>query len=389
MSIQVTESAAALESETGAVTLRGLEKIFGEGAGQVRAVDGVDLDIQPGEFITLLGPSGCGKTTTLRIIAGFEAPSQGQVHLDGEDMLRLTPDKRPMAMVFQTYALFPHMTVFDNVAYGLKLQGLSNKQISDEVSYALVTMGLSKLRDRAPNQLSGGQQQRVALARAMVMKPKVLLFDEPLSNLDAKLRVQMRTEIRRLQERLGITSIYVTHDQDEAMSMSDRIVVMRNGKIEQVARPEEVYRRPQSVFVADFIGRANFLEVQDCHFDPQKDQAEVRVLGQTITVPANSESRHAEECTLLVRPESVRVEKIQDTGSQKKDVIGQASTAFGDTALVLSSVFYGNLVEYDLETEVGNLTVVHSDPDEDQIFTSGTKVRVKIEPNRAWLLPSQ
>lgn len=381
MSIQVSEKASAPATETGTVTLRGLVKTFGEGEGLVHAVDGVDLDIQPGEFVTLLGPSGCGKTTTLRIIAGFEAPTDGEVQLDGEDMLRLTPDKRPMAMVFQTYALFPHMTVFDNVAYGLKLQGLAAKQVKDEVAYALATMGLTKLRDRAPNQLSGGQQQRVALARAMVMKPKVLLFDEPLSNLDAKLRVQMRLEIRRLQERLGITSIYVTHDQDEAMSMSDRIVVMRQGKIEQVARPEEVYRRPASVFVADFIGRANFLEVDSASFLADQDLAQVTVLGQTIAVPAHKGARDAQQCTLLVRPESVRVEKV----GEPSDLNGSAA---GDTALVLSSVFYGNLVEYDLETEVGNLTVVHSDPDEDEIFTAGTRVRVKIEPNRAWLLPT-
>ena len=190
-----------------------------------------------GEFITLLGPSGCGKTTTLRMIAGFEHPSEGTIGIDGEDIIQLSPDKRPMAMVFQSYALFPHMSVWDNVAYGLRLKRLSKAEIAQEVDYALETMDLVHLADRAPNQLSGGQQQRVALARAMVMKPKVLLFDEPLSNLDAKLRVQMRAEIRRLQQRLGITSIYVTHDQDEAMMLSDRIVIMRGGRIEQVATP--------------------------------------------------------------------------------------------------------------------------------------------------------
>ena len=380
MSTQTSDKTATAATDTGAVTLRGLEKVFGEGDSKVYAVDGVDLDVHPGEFITLLGPSGCGKTTTLRIIAGFEAPTRGEVHLEGDDMPRRTPDKRPRATAFQTYAPSPHMTVFDNVAYGLKLQGLASKRIADEVSYALATMGLSKLRDRAPNQLSGGQQQRVALARAMVMKPKVLLFDEPLSNLDAKLRVQMRSEIRRLQERLGITSIYVTHDQDEAMSMSDRIVVMRNGKIEQAARPEEVYRRPASVFVADFIGRANFLEVESAIFDPEIDHAQVTVLGQTISVPANAKARSAHGRTLLVRPESVRVEKLTQEGAQ-------SAHAVGATAIVLSSVFYGNLVEYDLETEVGNLTVVHSDPDEEEIFQPGTRVEVKIEAPRAWLLP--
>ncbi|MDN5963595.1 MAG: ABC transporter ATP-binding protein, partial [Actinomyces sp.] len=246
----------------GRLELVGLTKRFGEGAEAVTAVDAIDLVIEPGEFITLLGPSGCGKTTTLRMIAGFEDATSGRVLLDGEDMVVVPPNKRPMSMVFQSYALFPHMSVRDNVSYGLKLQRMPRAELEEAVDVALASMNLTSMADRAPAQLSGGQQQRVALARAMVVRPKVLLFDEPLSNLDAKLRVKMRTEIRRMQRRLGITSVYVTHDQSEAMAMSDRIVVMNSGRIEQVATPSEIYRHPASVFVADFVGRANFLDAK-------------------------------------------------------------------------------------------------------------------------------
>ena len=246
--------------DSGRISLINLIKEFTGRDGTTRAVDDIDLETEPGEFLTLLGPSGCGKTTTLRMVAGFESPTSGEILLDGADMTRLTPDKRPMSMVFQSYALFPHLSVYDNVAYGLKLKKMGKTELSEAVESALTSMDLVKFAQRAPNQLSGGQQQRVALARAMVMRPKVLLFDEPLSNLDAKLRVAMRAEIRSLQQRLGITALYVTHDQDEAMAMSDRIVVMNKGKIEQIGTPDEIYRRPASVFVADFIGSANFLD---------------------------------------------------------------------------------------------------------------------------------
>ncbi len=264
----------------GRVSLRSLRKVYGDDKKATAAVQDVDLDIEPGEFITLLGPSGCGKTTTLRMIAGFETPTAGEIRLDDDLINKVAPNKRPMAMVFQSYALFPHLSVFDNVAYGLKLKKLPSGRVAEEVETALTSMNLGPYRDRAPHQMSGGQQQRVALARALVMRPKVLLFDEPLSNLDAKLRVQMRGEIRRLQRRLGITTVFVTHDQDEAMTMSDRIVVMNVGVIEQVDTPQEIYRHPASVFVADFIGRANFLDV-DVHAVTDSD-ADVSVLGQAM-----------------------------------------------------------------------------------------------------------
>jgi iron(III) transport system ATP-binding protein len=362
----------------GVLQLTGITKSFGDGT-EAPAVAGIDLEIRSGEFLTLLGPSGCGKTTTLRMIAGFENPTAGELTLDGEDMTGLTPDKRPMAMVFQSYALFPHMSVYDNVAYGLKLLKMSKKQIEQEVNFALTSMSLSAFADRSPNQLSGGQQQRVALARAMVMKPKVLLFDEPLSNLDAKLRVQMRTEIRRLQQKLGITSVYVTHDQDEAMSLSDRIVVMRHGRIEQLATPEIVYRRPASVFVADFIGQANFLDVTRFTLHNGGETATASVLGTEYHVPVHPELTTGSSSVLLVRPESVSVRRLPE----------EAHEVAASTGRILSSVFYGAWIEYDVETESGNMTAMIYDPAPNEIMTAGTLVSVDFEPERAWLMPAE
>lgn len=372
----------SLASTAGTLELKDISKHFGDPSVQP-AVDGINLQILPGEFLTLLGPSGCGKTTTLRMIAGFESPSSGELTLDGEDMTRLTPDKRPMSMVFQSYALFPHMSVFDNVAYGLKLQKMSRTQINQDVTFALTSMSLTNFADRSPNQLSGGQQQRVALARAMVMKPKVLLFDEPLSNLDAKLRVQMRTEIRRLQQKLGITSVYVTHDQDEAMSLSDRIVVMRQGRIEQIAPPETVYRRPNSVFVADFIGKANFMDVDSFAVDAQPGTtperlSRVDVFGGTHLVATHPEVVPDGQVVLLVRPESVNVKR-------KDHHVGEI---VGTTGRILSSVFYGSLVEYDIETASGNLTCIIHDPAKEDLMPAGTFVDVAFAADRAWLLPA-
>lgn len=359
--------------KTGRLELQGLVKEFGKGQEVVRAVENLHLTIEPGEFVTFLGPSGCGKTTTLRMIAGFETPTSGKILLDGDDLSNLTPDKRPMGMVFQSYALFPHMTVAENISYGLKVQKLSSDEIQKRVSEVLASMSLDNLANRAPNQLSGGQQQRVALARAMVVQPKVLLFDEPLSNLDAKLRGQMRAEIRSIQQRLGITSIFVTHDQDEAMSVSDRIVVMRNAVVQQVGTPSEIYRAPNSVFVADFIGRSNFLEVSDVKTS-QAGSAEVSSLGKSFTVPAHSDAKSGSS-VLLVRPESILVTRQPIPGK----ISGEGT--------VTTVIYYGEHVEYTLSTSSGEIVATTTDPIPSEILSVGEKASFSFEANRAWLLP--
>ena len=369
--------------ESGQITLTSLVKEFTGRDGATRAVDDVDLVTEPGEFLTLLGPSGCGKTTTLRMIAGFETPTSGEILLDGADMTRLTPDKRPMSMVFQSYALFPHLSVFDNVAYGLKLKKMGKAEMTESVESALASMDLVKLANRAPNQLSGGQQQRVALARAMVMRPKVLLFDEPLSNLDAKLRVQMRTEIRSLQQRLGITALYVTHDQDEAMSLSDRIVVMNKGKIEQCGTPDDIYRRPATVFVADFIGQANFLD--PASVSVVDDRARVEVLGSQRELPAAPGSADAGSHVVLVRPESVRVKRLANAGAVDA---APGEAVVGGRGRILRAVFYGSVVEYEIDTDAGTIIAEVADPDPSEILVEGELVEVDFPHSRGWLLPA-
>ncbi|MQB39880.1 ATP-binding cassette domain-containing protein [Agrobacterium tumefaciens] len=226
------------------------------------AVKDLDLDIRKGELLALLGPSGCGKTTTMRAIAGLMPVAGGRIDLDGADITRVAANKRAVGLVFQSYALFPHLTVYENVAFGLKLKGMNGKALDDKVASGLKSVGLSNFASRKPAELSGGQQQRVALARSMVMEPKVLLLDEPLSNLDARLRLEMRTELQRVQKETGVTMIFVTHDQIEALALADRIVVMKGGKIEQIGTPEEIYNAPVSAFVADFVGFENIFALE-------------------------------------------------------------------------------------------------------------------------------
>ncbi len=226
------------------------------------AVKDLDLDIRKGELLALLGPSGCGKTTTMRAIAGLMPVAGGRIDLDGTDITRVATNKRAVGLVFQSYALFPHLTVYENVAFGLKLKGMNGKALDDKVASGLKSVGLSNFASRKPAELSGGQQQRVALARSMVMEPKVLLLDEPLSNLDARLRLEMRTELQRVQKETGVTMIFVTHDQIEALALADRIVVMKGGKIEQIGTPEEIYNAPVSAFVADFVGFENIFALE-------------------------------------------------------------------------------------------------------------------------------
>ena len=266
------------------------------------AVKDTTLDITPGSFVTLLGPSGCGKTTTLRMIAGFESPDEGEIYLGGEPINALTPNKRDTAMVFQSYALLPHYNIYDNVAYGLKLRKLDKASIREKVTKILKLVGLEGMEERMTNQLSGGQQQRVALARALVLEPGVLLFDEPLSNLDAKLRVTMRTEIRRIQQEAGITAIYVTHDQSEAMALSDQIIIMNKGVVAQIGTPQEIYYHPANEFVADFIGEANFL--RGPLTEKRGDEGTVTVDGTPVSVTGVSAMEQGANCTLVLRPES-------------------------------------------------------------------------------------
>jgi len=355
--------------EAGRLQLDRLTKVFHtRGADPVVAVDEVTLDVAPGEFITLLGPSGCGKTTTLRIVAGLEEATGGHVRLDGETIDGLPPQRRPMAMVFQSYALFPHLTVEQNIAYGLRIRRRDKDETESAIRIALTSMNLVGLEHRSPHELSGGQQQRVALARALVVQPKVLLFDEPLSNLDAKLRGAMRAEIRRIQRRLGITSLYVTHDQDEAMTMSDRIVVMNKGRIEQVASPADIYFRPATVFVADFIGRANFIEVV-----PERVAeagATVTALGRTMTVPAHPGVRANADAYLMVRPETLTL----------------AAAPAGGTGMVLRTTFHGHSVDYEVETNAGTLAVTVPGPDPRNLLDEGVNVTVTIDPARAYVL---
>lgn len=291
--------------------LNHLVKDFVDGRGEtVRAVDDITLDINKGDFVTLLGPSGCGKTTTLRMIAGFEHPTSGTIELHGQDISPVPPYKRKMPMVFQSYALFPHMTIFDNIAYGLKLQSISRDQIRTDVAEACRMVNLSGVEKRYPGELSGGQQQRVALARALVLKPEIILFDEPLSNLDAKLRIQTRTEIKRVQQAMGVTALYVTHDQSEALSLSDNIVIMNQGKIAQNGSPEDVYNNPSSPFVSDFIGNANLLEGEVRGLG--KKTVDIHAAGSTFSIPVErceDGMESGQTVRVAIKPEMIRVSR--------------------------------------------------------------------------------
>jgi iron(III) transport system ATP-binding protein len=339
--------------------------------GAIRAVDDITIELTGGSFVTLLGPSGCGKTTTLRMIAGFENPTSGRIMLDDKDLVRLTPDKRGMGMVFQSYALFPHLTVHDNVAFGVQLQGKKGKELEATIDNALGLVNLHGLGQRKISELSGGQQQRVALARAMAIEPRVLLFDEPLSNLDAKLRVSLRSEIRRIQQQLGTTSIYVTHDQAEAMALSDVVVVMNAGRIEQAGPPDEIYRRPHNRFVADFIGRANFLSGKVLAVGDETN--DVSLLGISMQIPAGAGNKQGGTVTVVARPESVRV----GTGELRAKVKG--------------STFLGSFVEYELELGDGqdNMLAVDGEWMSHGLHAPGDEIAWTLVPERAYALPPE
>ncbi len=350
------------------VTLKNVTKIFQQpdtGKDFV-AVDNINLEVQDGEMVTLLGPSGCGKTTTLRMISGFEYPTSGSVFIGQRDVAKVPPNKRGISMVFQSYALFPHLNIWENIAYGLRVKRLPKEEIIQRTNNVVEMMQLKGMERRFPNQLSGGQQQRVALARAVVIEPSVLLFDEPLSNLDAKLRESMRDELRALQKRLGITSLYVTHDQSEAMAISDRVVIMKDGVICQQGSPTEIYEQPDSRFVANFIGKANFID--GTFRGLNNGAAMVECGGKTFSIPAPGKMDGVEQngpCCLAVRPESIRLSA--DEGS----LPGTVSRA----------VYYGAKVEYEVMLEQLPIIVENYNPQLSQRFQVGDQVHMSFIDN--------
>ena len=344
--------------------------------GIMLAVKDMNLEIRDGEFITLLGPSGCGKTTTLRMVAGFEIPTNGEIWIGDAMVNNVPPNKRDTTMVFQSYAIFPHMSVEQNVGFGLELKGRPKAEIQTEVAKVMGVMGITELGRRRPDQLSGGQQQRVALARAVVNRPRVLLFDEPLSNLDAKLRETMRVEIRRIQQTFGITSVYVTHDQAEAMTVSDRIVVMEKGRVMQVGTPFEVYSRPTSHFVADFIGKVNLFPVTV----GAVGVAALAVDSRGIEIPVESvdaDVKQGDPALLMVRPESLRL---------GRDPEGKA---FGE-GRVTKAVYLGSVVEYEIDSGYEKpLLAVSYDPVDGEFYKVGDRVPFSFSKRAAHILPKR
>ncbi len=336
------------------------------------ALDHVSLQIPKGKFVTLLGPSGCGKTTLMRQLAGFSEPEEGDVLIEGKRMNGLPPFKRNTPLVFQEYALFPHMTVYENISYGLKLQKLPKEEIDRRVSEMLDMFNLHNLENRFPKQMSGGQQQRVAFARALVMGQQILLLDEPLSNLDAKLRVEVRTELRQIQQKLGITTMYVTHDQDEALSMSDIIAVMRLGKIEQVGSPWEIYFRPVNRFVADFVGTVNFLDARV--IATGKGELTVEHAGMTLQIPTAIQAAQDEIITLVVRPECIRI-----AGEQENI---PARTLLDGT--ITNYSFLGRMIRY--WVKVGTETFIIDDANVDLNGPRKGAIKLCLDMNRLHIL---
>jgi iron(III) transport system ATP-binding protein len=360
------------------VRLQGVTKHF---AGDVVAVDALDLKVEPGSLVTLLGPSGCGKTTTLRMIAGLERASGGRILIDEQDVTHLPANLRDVTMVFQSYALFPHMNVFDNVAYGLRVARVSAADLTRRVGEALEMVGMEGLEKRSSAALSGGQQQRVALARALVMQPRVLLFDEPLSNLDAKLRRRVRQDIRELQQRLEITSVYVTHDQEEALAISDVIVVMHRGRVLQTGSPFELYTRPANRFVADFIGSASFLPGS---YDGESVSVSDYRFPHRQAVAAGSVS-------VMVRPEAVRLAGTEESATGEAAAGGPVepgSNGAGLRAVVKGVSYLGLATEMLLETPAGELSATVTGEGWSEL-ARGSEIRVEFRPAGIYLLPEQ
>jgi iron(III) transport system ATP-binding protein len=346
----------------------GVTKRFGD----LLAVNDVSLEIEKGEFFTLLGPSGCGKTTLLRGIAGFNRPEAGEIYFDDKRMNDIPPHKRDVGMVFQNYAVFPHLNVYDNVIYGLKAKKVSNHEIEPRAVRAIEMVRLTGLEKRFPSQLSGGQLQRVAIARALVVEPEVLLMDEPLSNLDAKLRVETRSEIRALQQNMKITTIYVTHDQEEALAISDRIAVMNFGEIQQVGRPWEIYTDPANRFVAEFIGTTNFFEGD--RVSENEGWAMVSVKGVEFAVPKGEGSRGS-RVSFAIRPEAFRIREATEAP--------ELTGLFPLKGRISSVEYLGTLTKYDVELAEGIILKVNSyDIEPDKLKKIGDAIAFGYDPKR-------
>ena len=356
-------SQTTIASKAASVEFQQVSKVYGT---DVTAVDNVSLHVEAGELVTLLGPSGCGKTTTLRMIAGLEMATQGRIMIGDTDVTQLPATDRDVSMVFQSYALFPHMSVMENVSYGLKISKRKKAEVIDRAEAGLELVGLSGYGSRLPSELSGGQQQRVAVARALVLEPQVLLFDEPLSNLDAKLRRQVREDIREIQTKLGLTVVYVTHDQEEALAVSDRIIVMNNAVIAQIGTPRELYDDPVNEFVADFIGEANLFAATVENVSD--GMAQVRIDTMMISVPANGNDGGA--ARLAVRPGRIQLFEA-----------GEPNTVSGT---VVKATYAGSHMEYQVDTPVGEIFVVS---DVESTFQKNTDVSLGFKQKGPVLLP--
>ena len=340
----------------GEVVLVDLVKRFAD----VTAVAGINLDMPPGEFFSLLGPSGCGKTTTLRLIAGFERPDEGQILLDGVDMVQTPPHKRNVNTVFQSYALFPHLSVADNVGFGLRYKEISKQEAKKRVSDSLELVRLQGLERRRPSQLSGGQQQRVALARALVLNPSVLLLDEPLGALDAKLRKALQIELKALQEEVGITFIYVTHDQEEALTMSDRLAVMSNGRVEQIGTPSEVYEEPSTAYVADFLGVSNLMDA-DAEGADRDGRCRIQ-LGDFELVAARGDTDARGDVKVVIRPERVRLEESGTKGENRIPGMVERVVYVGSTMQVIVHLASGPTLQAWVQNQGGGLPFAQGHP---------------------------
>ena len=344
-----------------------------DGTGEFTAVNSINLEIKDGELTTLLGPSGCGKTTTLRMLAGFENPSSGEILLGGKSIVNTPPNKRDISMMFQSYALFPHLTIYENICYGLRLKKLQKSELQDRTKKVLELMQLGGMENRFPSQVSGGQQQRVALARAIVIEPRVLLFDEPLSNLDAKLREYMRDELRKLQQRLGITSLYVTHDQTEAMAISDKIVIMDKGNIVQEGTPKEIYEFPNTKFVANFIGKSNFIECKVLGKENGNIVVEINGTAVKIPKPGKASPNIGSSATMAVRPESIRLSKKDE----------------GFEGIINEATYYGNKVEYVVSMNGLKIVVENYNPQFTGIFTKDENIKINFDLECVRLLENE